>query len=322
MGTNQYHFHFAVAACAKKNCTKRKTSDTKSMSSRLSCNELEVILEHLKYSQNRESTRKNYLTVWRKFNAFLIRLDKRPKFWEDRASLFGTHLVNEGFQSSTLKSYIFAIKHVVKNDGYNWDDSKVLLYTLARACKQKNDSLRVQLLIQLGLFEMLLYELGRLYDSQPYLCCLFRAIFSLAYYGLMRIGELVSSQHTLKAKDVHMAINKNKLMVILYSSKMHDRASAFCPFKILRTYIKMRGDYTVQEEQFFLFSDKSQISPNLVQSVLQKLIDRLNLGSSLYGTHSFRISHGSDLIKYGFSIEQIKRMGQWKSNAVYKYLRS
>ena len=109
-----------------------------------------------------------------------------------------------------MKSYISAIKAVLKLDGYDWNDSKILFEVLVKACKLENDSVRRRLPIQIGLLELLLFELQRLYSGQPYLEKLYQAIFSFMYYGLMRIGEVVQGSHTLKAKDIHIGHNKDK----------------------------------------------------------------------------------------------------------------
>ena len=61
--------------------------------------------------------------------------------------------------------------------------------------------------------------------TQPFLNCLYKAIFTTAYFGLIRIGEVTQSQHILKAKDVQIADNKNKMLLILYLSKTHDKES-------------------------------------------------------------------------------------------------
>ena len=138
------------------------------------------------------------------------------------------HLINEGMQSSTVKSYISAIKHTLIDDEYPWDDNKVLLTSLTHACKLVNDKVRTRLPIQWGLLELILFEIQckfMQYDSQPYLCILYQAMFALGYYGLMRIGELTLSPHTVKAKNVHLAHNKDKLLIVLYSSKTHDSGS-------------------------------------------------------------------------------------------------
>ena len=68
--------------------------------------------------QPEDSTRKNYYVVWKLFNKFLMRLDVKPTDWEDRLILFVGHLVNEKRQSAMVRSYVSAIKTVLKDDGY------------------------------------------------------------------------------------------------------------------------------------------------------------------------------------------------------------
>ena len=62
---------------------------------------------------------------------------------------------------------------------------------------------------------------------------MYQAVFSLAYYGMMRVGELTYSQHCLKAGDLHVAHNKNKILVVLYTSKTHGLESRPQKIKIL-----------------------------------------------------------------------------------------
>ena len=123
---------------------------------------------------------------------------------------------------------------------------------------------------------MILFELERKFriNNQVYLEILYKAIFILSYYGMMRIGEVTLSPHVLKACNVHMVKNKDKLLLILYSSKTHglrhrpqkikitlNRTESsgayihqhFCPFVILCQFIQIRGNYVSDEEQFFLF---------------------------------------------------------------------
>ena len=42
-----------------------------------------------------------------------------------------------------------------------------------------------------------------------------------AYYGLFRISELTKEVHAVKVVDVHISLNKCKLMFMLRSSKTH-----------------------------------------------------------------------------------------------------
>ena len=83
----------------------------------------------------------------------------------------------------------------------------------------------------------------------------------------------------------------------------------------------IRGDYVEDDEQFFIFSDGNPVQPCHLRNMLRLLLNRLGLNSTLYDVHSFRAGRTVDLYKLGYSIEKIKVMGRWRSNAVYKYLK-
>ena len=303
---------------------------------------MRCILEKLRIQNKRSSTAKNYLGIWRNFNNFIIKLDKKPYNWEDRICLFAAYLVDRGVQSSTLKSYYSAIKAVLKDDGYTVNDDKVLLTSLARTCKLVNDKVQTRLPISKPLLEMLLFEIQRKFECrQPYLEVLYKTIFLLAYYGLFRIGELTTGTHPIKARDVHIAQNKSKMLFILYSSKTHGRESLpqkvkiaatsnntnnpnkfFCPFRTSREYLALRGNYTSNEEPFFIFRDRSPVTPPHVREILKLTLKAVNLSPRYYSCHSFRVGRCSDLVKFGLTLPQVRLAGRWSSNAVYRYIRN
>ena len=143
-----------------------------------------------------------------------------PKFWEDRATLFLTNLIEKGAQSCSVRTYVSAIKKTLISDNYKWDDNKVMLNALTKACRLVNDSVKMRLPISCSLLESILFEIQRIYNRQPFLEKMYKALFALAYYGFFQISELVGV-HAMKACNIHMAMNKEKLLVILYSSKTH-----------------------------------------------------------------------------------------------------
>ena len=194
---------------------------------------------------------------------------------------------------------------------------------------------------------MILFELERIYKTQYYLECMYKCIFSLAYYGLLRIRELTCSPHVIKASNVNIAMNKEKILIILFSLKTHASESLpqeikitsnassntvnnkvkyrhrnFCPLKITRKYLSMRGNYDQPNEQFFIFRDKSPVYPNHVRKTLHLAITAIGLKCHLYDCHSFRGGQCSELIKLGYPIEVVKRLGRWRSNAVYRYIKN
>ena len=236
---------------------------------------MKQILEDLKTRSLRESTQKTYFRIWRQFNKFVVCLDRIPSTWEERTSLFLAHLIDSGAQSASIKSYVSAIKRIL-DDCYEWNDTKVLLHSLTRACRLINDRVRTRLPIQSSLMELLLFEIQRYLHKQPYLITMYSAMIVLHYYGLLRIGELTESPHVIKAMNVNISRNKEKILTHLYSSKMHGAANRpqsikissrfeddeqqkksfnwhFCPFNILNTYINVRHNPESYEEQFFIF---------------------------------------------------------------------
>ena len=324
-----------------------RSCSSSSGDSRISVDKIHAIIERLKYSQNRESTAKNYLTVWRQFNNFVIKLDKKPPSWEEKTTLFIAYLIDNGAQSQTVKSYVSAIKATLTNDGYVWDEKKVLISVLTRACKMVNDRVVTRLPIQCGLLELVLFELERkfLKTNQIYLLVLYQAIFALAYYGMFRAGELTVSQHihhTMRACNVHMGVNKEKLLVVLYTSKTHDRSQVpqkieitsnkseksgyyqkrnFCPFTLVNRFIEIRGDFNTDDEPFFVFSDGAPVYATQVRKILKEALKSLGLNERLYNLHSMRAGRSTDLAKFNFSISEIKSLGRWKSSCVYRYIK-
>ena len=158
----------------------------------------------------------------------------------------------------------------------------------------------------------------------------------------MRISELTLSDHTVKARDVHMGINKEKILIILYTSKTHSKANRpqkikiisnrsektgsyatrhFCPFRFLNEYIVQRGSIDEETEPFFVFRDKTPVKPEDARILLRNILTRLGLDPNLYGMHSLRAGRTSDLVNFGYSISEVRRMGRWRSNAVFRYIR-
>ena len=73
---------------------KIKSTSSSKGSSKISTHDMERIVEKLMMKQHRDSTAKTYLSVWRQFNNFVISLDTKPQFWEDRVTLFIGYLID------------------------------------------------------------------------------------------------------------------------------------------------------------------------------------------------------------------------------------
>ena len=102
---------------------------------------------------------------------------------------------------------------------------------------------------------------------------------------MLHIGEVTSGLHVILVDNVHIAMNKKKILFVLRTSKTHNPgyepqmiriatteklakvqlketeavATTFCPFKALQQYIKVRAIALSTQEQFFIFRDNSPL---------------------------------------------------------------
>ena len=242
-------------------------------------------------------------------------------------------------RSTTIQLYVSAIKAVLGDVGVILQEDKCLLTSLMRACRLKNNTIQCKLPIKKDLYAAIVNKCEDLLETghQFYLSCLYKAIFTAGYYGMMRIGEITSGDHPVKAIDVHVALNKRKMLFILRTSKTHNLSdkpqlikicgsvSQFrgnCPFEIMNSYIKVRPKCVdVVNEPFFVFLDRSPVRPLHARDMLKLILKKLSLNSDLYSFHGLHTGRATNLHDWGVSVETIKKLGCWKSNIIYTYLR-
>ena len=309
------------------------------------------IVDKLRLDRVRDSTKQNYYSVWKAFNSFFLRLDVKPILWEDRLVLYAAFLVQNNRKAQTVRSYICAIKNILRDDGVEINEDKFLLTSLTKACWLKNTKVVTHLPIQRNLLQLLLLTLFEHYyqQGQIYLAYMYVTLFSTMYFGMFRIGELTLSPHVARVTDVQLGENKNKVLFIRRSLKTHDKGSkpqlikiksrlakiqdmertavntpdpqTLCPFKILRSYMAIRPKFINNKEQFFVFRDRSPLTPTLAQKTLKLGLQLCGVDNTLYNMHSFRTGRTIDLHKLGVELSVLKIFGRWKLNAIFAYLK-
>ena len=324
----------------------RSKSTSGSSSSRISAGAVLLLIDKLKREHHRSSTRANYYGIWRTFNEFFIRLDTKPNSWEDRIVLFVGYLIQSNHKANTINSYISAIKSVLRDDGVEIKEDRYLQSSLTKACRYINDRVKTRLPIQRGMLSLLMDQVKQSYleQGQPYLACLYSAVFYASYYGLLRIGEAVSGTHPICVNDVHIANNKQKILFVLRTSKTHwtdrrpqtvkitssnkgitsrDRTHhpQHCPYDALRKYILLRKPFKSEQEPFFVYNDRSPVTAMNARLVLKRTITDIGLDHKFYSWGGFPAGRATDLVSGRISVETVKEIGRWRSNAVFAYLR-
>ena len=213
-----------------------------------------------------------------------------------------------------IKMYISAVKVVLADEQIYISEDKYQLNCLTRACSMVNDCVKTRLPLHKALLELLLCDLEMLLDKQSYLTIIYQGIFTAAYYGLLRIREITFGNHPIRAIDVHIGTNKQKILFILRTPKTNGRGKkpqfikiagskganfhknmTWCPFTILQQYVMARLSNRDKDKPFFVFTDRSGIRPVQITIILRKCLKRLGLSPMLYSFHGFCRGHANDL---------------------------
>ena len=249
---------------------------------------------------------------------------------------------------TTINSYVSALKSILKEDSIEVSEDRFLLNSLVRACRLRDNTVTICRPIQKPLLHLILKQVDCKFLSranpQPYLASMYKALFVSAYYGFLRIGEVVTGTHSILAKDVHIGTNKQKLLFILRSSKTHLECdppqsvkissshniqfnrnnsvsiNQYCPYSLLRSYLSKRVKYIELNEPFFIFRGRSPVRTYTVEALLKDLLRGCGMNPRHFSFHSLRAGCTVDLLKLGVKIETIQNLRWWKSNTIFTYL--
>lgn len=159
---------------------------------------------------------------------------------------------------------------------------------------------------------------------------LFASAFSLALHGMFRICELTvnkgDNNHTAMINDIQ--ITDIGLEINLKSSKTDQFGKGTvvhifrgvdkinCLVEILTNYLKL-----LVGGPLFCHFNKQPVTRYQFSSLLKKCLSVLGLADTNYKSHSFRIGMATVCAIDGYTDEEIKVLGQRKSDAYLRYIR-
>ena len=281
----------------------------------MSSSAISRIVDKLKSERCRDSTRRTYHNVRHLFAKFYAQLDRKPKLWNDRILLFVAYLVDAcKLKSTTVRSYVSAIKGVLVEDEVEIENDSFELKALTRACRLKNDS-HHQISNLQGFTYADTKEIGNTSWRSTILAETLPSFVQYCLFWSPEGGEVTDSEHSIRVKNTHIRTNKDKILLVLDSSKTHNKGdkpqkikissipvmarmkpgdcttftvkiTKYCPFNLIKAYISSRPKAKSEMENFFVFSDGSLIKPENVRSMLKLMIEHLKLDSTFYNFHS------------------------------------
>ncbi|XP_029451848.1 uncharacterized protein LOC115088071 isoform X1 [Rhinatrema bivittatum] len=163
---------------------------------------------------------------------------------------------------------------------------------------------------------------------------MFRLAFSWAFFGAMRISELVA-QSRRAVREVGMLksnvqIRGSEVRLFIPRSKtdqtgkgavvalLCDAQRSVCPVRLAHGYMRLRPNV---EGPFFIHEDSFPLTRFQFSKVLGSAIHKAGGDPRYYSLHSFRIGAATAAAEAGMSDTEIKGLGRWKLEAFRSYVR-
>ncbi|XP_033369801.1 uncharacterized protein LOC107202702 [Parus major] len=155
-----------------------------------------------------------------------------------------------------------------------------------------------------------------------YECLLFRALFTVAFFGALRIGEMVAKHRNvlqpelLYLSDIQLMARK-VLLFLPYSPVDQERHVIslalsgepwVCPVLALRSYLTARSQ---QEGPLFVHSDLRSVTKREFLAVLRCALSLLGLCPEQFGVHSFWMGTAVTAARCGYPGEDVTRLARW-----------
>ena len=251
-----------------------------------------------------------------------------------QVALFVSFCFENGYAPSTIRTYISGISFFHKL--HNWNDPtdlfviRKLLECCRRICRRSDIRAPITETVLKSICLSLPFVCTSLYEAK-----LFKAAYFLAFFGLLRVGELVHTSTILRnrplsASDVKIEGVAIALLITIRYSKTNPYGKPItlripastnrnlCCVTAVSDYIKFRPERAIH---FLCHADSLPLTRSQFGGVLSKAISYAGLPIQKFKSHSFRIGRATTLASQGIPVDIIKQLGRWKSNAVDNYIR-
>lgn len=288
------------------------------------------------------SSHRLYTKTWHEFDNFHFQYFKKHATLpinDIKLALYVARLHQLHLSASTIASRLSAISFIHSVLGFKSETSVFLVKKALKGVHRLTSSYDVRLPITENILLRLLSSLAH-FMSNIYERKLFTAIFTLAFYALARIGELIPidasrSSTVLQIEDVTFESHKvgQSRMRVSFCNFKHnvgkkphlvpvgscEDGSFNCPVEAMKSFLAVRGP---SSGPLFLSQTGKVLLRSRFDKVVKSSLGFCGLDSSRYKGHSFRIGGASAAAEKGFTDSQIRLLGRWKSDAFKKYIRA
>ena len=282
------------------------------------------------------NTLNSYMTGLASYEKFLSiqGLENKWPPSTDNITHFIAYLSLQGLSFRTAQLYTSAIGYKCKVSGY----PDVTQHFVVRKVLEGLTRLKSKADTRLPITTFIL---NKLVSVLPGICYnkyedkMFKAAFTLSFWGLLRIGEIALSKgnnagQILAVDDVKLTLDK--LVIHLRFSKTDQAGksvsieipkitgSTICPFLNVSEYLAIRPK-SIATKPLFCHYNGTILTRQQFSALLSKSLKFSGIEGGQCKAHSFRIGGATALSLAGYSDEEIQSRGRWRSAVFKSYIR-
>ena len=280
-----------------------------------------------------KSTQRTYAIAVNMMNQFIVLTGIVFPFGPTEMALFVAYLSDRSYKPSSILTYSAGVSFLHKIAGHADPGTSFIVQKTMEGLKRGNPCGDMRLPITINLLQSLVMRALPQVCNEVYNVTLFKAMFTVAFFGLFRVGELTvasrDQSHTLEIDNVRFDRALEGYVLTLTSFKFsggkpasvliqcHDN-KGICAVCNLRAYLYMRGTHS---GPLFCRKNKQPVNRNDFSTQLRRMLKYLNMDTKRYQAHSFRVGGATYAAQLGMSDAEIRQLGRWRSNAFKKYIR-
>ena len=282
-------------------------------------------------SQNTWSIYGNGVSSFEKFRFSHGLRDSWPPPISDLVN-YVAYMSSQGYAPATVKVYLSGISYWLKAMGMQDLTESFIIQKMLKGMDNLYSAVDTRKPITIELLARIMNALTFVCSS-VYESLLFRSAFSLAFFALLRVGEITvntATRHVISRTDINFSQNLQSLHVTIPFSKTDQRGLSttlvlnpfyqelVCPVRLLLKYLSVRHR---DSGPLFCHCNKNGITRYQFSKILQKALSFIGCSPENYNTHSFRIGAATYFSMLGQSDEEIMLKGRWKSSSFKRYIR-
>ena len=246
-------------------------------------------------------------------------------------SVFISYLHTQRYSPASIVAHSSSIGYLHRLSGFYNPMSANIIQKLLAGVTKVSPPTPPRLPITIGILVQLMNSVDQVV-SHHYHKVLLKAMLSVGFFGLMRIGELTQSKEhlvplhmdQLNFTPYYMSINithfkHNQKLKPVEIPIQRQSIQEICPVYHMSAYLLLRG---FQQGPLFAFQTLTPVPRQFFSKNLGALLSFTGFQGDRYKSHSLRIGGASYYASLGYSDSQIRLLGRWDSNAFVKYIRS